>query len=140
MVYRQGSVNFGICGEEAMILVYKFDIFEIFSNFENENQILVYKENPCKIWYIIRKKNFGIRRKSINFGIYHDPSVFWYAANKSMYFDLHRHNLVFVRLAVRLAMRACCWIVWFRLVSGCCHRTCYVIWLCNAPRRWELGR
>ena len=49
MVYRQEGVNFGICGEEAMILVYKFDIFEIFSNFENENQILVYKENPCKI-------------------------------------------------------------------------------------------
>ena len=65
-------MNFGICGEEAMILVYKFDIFEIFSNFENENQILVYKENPCKIWYIIRKKNFGIRRKSINFGIYQE--------------------------------------------------------------------
>ena len=108
MVYRQEGVNFGICGEEAMILVYKFDIFEIFSNFENENQILVYKENPCKIWYIIRKKNFGIRRKSINFGIYQDPSVFWYAANKRMYFGLHRHNLVFLRLAVRLAMRACC--------------------------------
>ena len=78
MVYRQEGVNFGICGEEAMILVYKFDIFEIFSNFENENQILVYKENPCKIWYIIRKKNFGIRRKTINFDIYQDTRIRMY--------------------------------------------------------------
>ena len=67
MVYRQEGAKFGICGEEAMILVYKFDMFEIFSNFENENKILAYEENPCKFWYIIRKKNFWYTQEKHKF-------------------------------------------------------------------------
>ena len=75
-------------------------------------QNLVYNQKE-EFWYTQKKHKFWY--------IYQDPSVFWYAANKRMYFGLHRYNLVFVRLAVRLAMRACCWIVWFRLVSGCIY-------------------